>query len=53
MESYDRFIEFVKRSKAVSPTVAFETASALQVNQYLDTAESYKMLTNPISFMSR
>ena len=31
MESYDRFLEFVKRSKAVSPTVALETATALQV----------------------
>lgn len=31
MDSYDRFMEFVKRSKAVSPTVAFETAAALQV----------------------
>ncbi|KAF9594340.1 hypothetical protein IFM89_030469 [Coptis chinensis] len=31
MESYDRFIEFVKRSNAVSPTVALETATALQM----------------------
>lgn len=31
MDSYDRFMEFVKRSKAVSPTVAFETAAALQM----------------------
>ncbi|KAK7348007.1 hypothetical protein VNO80_22555 [Phaseolus coccineus] len=31
MESIDRVMEFVKRSKAVSPTVAFETATALQV----------------------
>ncbi|XP_062108869.1 uncharacterized protein LOC133819601 isoform X1 [Humulus lupulus] len=31
MESYDRFLEFVKRSKAVSPTVALETATALQM----------------------
>ncbi|GFZ13853.1 calcium-dependent lipid-binding family protein [Actinidia rufa] len=30
MESYDRFLEFVKRSNAISPTVAFETATALQ-----------------------
>ncbi|PON64877.1 Phosphatidylinositol-4, 5-bisphosphate phosphodiesterase gamma [Parasponia andersonii] len=31
MESYDRFLEFVRRSKAVSPTVALETATALQM----------------------
>ncbi|KAL5782083.1 hypothetical protein ACOSP7_007112 [Xanthoceras sorbifolium] len=30
MESCDRFFEFVKRSNAVSPTVAWETATALQ-----------------------
>lgn len=32
MESYNCFLEFVKRSNAVSPTVALETATALQVN---------------------
>ncbi|CAI9779714.1 unnamed protein product [Fraxinus pennsylvanica] len=30
MESYDRFLDFVKRSNAISPTVALETATALQ-----------------------
>ncbi|CAL5415223.1 unnamed protein product [Camellia sinensis] len=30
MESYSRFLEFVKRSNAVSPTVALETATVLQ-----------------------
>ncbi|KAK4798434.1 hypothetical protein SAY86_030760 [Trapa natans] len=30
MESYNRFTEFVRRSNAVSPTVALETAAALQ-----------------------
>ncbi|KAK1380403.1 Calcium-dependent lipid-binding family protein [Heracleum sosnowskyi] len=30
IESYDRFFEFLKRSKAVSPAVALETATALQ-----------------------
>lgn len=30
MESYNRFLEFMKRSNSVSPTVAFETAAALQ-----------------------
>ncbi|KAL1372338.1 hypothetical protein AAHE18_01G196400 [Arachis hypogaea] len=30
-ESIDRVLEFVKRSKAVSPTVALETATALQM----------------------
>lgn len=30
-ESCDRFLEFVKRSNAVSPTVALETATALQM----------------------
>lgn len=31
MESIDRILEFVKRSKEVSPTIALETATALQV----------------------
>lgn len=31
MESYNRLMEFLKKSKAISPTVAFETATALQV----------------------
>ncbi|XP_042516642.1 uncharacterized protein LOC122090931 isoform X2 [Macadamia integrifolia] len=31
MESCDRFLEFLKRSNAVSPTVALETATALQM----------------------
>ncbi|XP_052204938.1 uncharacterized protein LOC127809843 isoform X2 [Diospyros lotus] len=30
MESYNRFLEFVNRSNAISPTVAVETANALQ-----------------------
>jgi vacuolar protein sorting-associated protein 13A/C len=30
MESYDRFLEFMKRCSEVSPTVALETATALQ-----------------------
>lgn len=30
MESFNRFLEFMKRSNSVSPTVAFETATALQ-----------------------
>lgn len=29
-ETYDRFLEFMKRSNAVSPTVALETATVLQ-----------------------
>ncbi|KAJ8532740.1 hypothetical protein K7X08_015629 [Anisodus acutangulus] len=31
-ETYDRFLEFMKRSSAVSPTVALETATVLQKN---------------------
>ena len=31
MKSCARFLEFLKRSNAVSPTVALETAAALQV----------------------
>ncbi|CAL9040995.1 unnamed protein product [Musa banksii] len=31
MESYERFLEFVNRSNAISPTVAMETATALQM----------------------
>ncbi|XP_021714350.1 uncharacterized protein LOC110682332 isoform X2 [Chenopodium quinoa] len=31
MESYERVMEFLKRSNAVSPTVAIETATALQM----------------------
>lgn len=30
-ESYERFLNFVKRSNAVSPSVALETATVLQV----------------------
>nr|GLL48492.1 uncharacterized protein LOC109169879 [Ipomoea trifida] len=30
MESYDRFLDFVKRSNAISPAVALETATVLQ-----------------------
>ncbi|XP_051130647.1 uncharacterized protein LOC127251100 isoform X2 [Andrographis paniculata] len=30
VQSYDRFIQFVKRSSAFSPTIALETATALQ-----------------------
>lgn len=31
MVSYERFLEFVKRSNAVSPRITMETATALQV----------------------
>ncbi|XP_010266663.1 PREDICTED: uncharacterized protein LOC104604129 isoform X2 [Nelumbo nucifera] len=31
MESCNRFLEFIKRSSAISPTVALETATALQM----------------------
>lgn len=31
MDSYERFLHFVKRSNAVSPALALETATALQV----------------------
>ncbi|CAA6659805.1 unnamed protein product [Spirodela intermedia] len=31
MKSYERFLEFIKRSNAVSPAVALETATALQM----------------------
>ncbi|KAM3341348.1 putative protein isoform X1 [Capsicum galapagoense] len=31
-ETYDRFLEFMKRSNAVSPTIALETATVLQKN---------------------
>lgn len=31
MESIDRILEFVKRSKEISPTIALETATALQM----------------------
>ncbi|KAK9136608.1 hypothetical protein Sjap_007202 [Stephania japonica] len=34
IESYNRFLEFIKRSNAVSPTVALETATALQHQGY-------------------
>jgi vacuolar protein sorting-associated protein 13A/C len=33
MVSYDRFLEFVKRSNAISPTITMETATALQVTK--------------------
>lgn len=41
MESYNRFLEFVKRSNAVSPIVALETATALQVNAVMQFNLSY------------
>lgn len=31
MVSYERFLEFVKRSNAISPRITMETATALQV----------------------
>lgn len=31
MKSFDKFFEFIKRSNAISPTIALETATALQV----------------------
>lgn len=31
MESYNRFLEFVRRSSAFSPALAMETATVLQV----------------------
>uniref|UniRef100_A0A7N0UXF0 PH domain-containing protein n=1 Tax=Kalanchoe fedtschenkoi TaxID=63787 RepID=A0A7N0UXF0_KALFE len=31
MESYDRFMEFIKRSNAISPAIAMETATVIQM----------------------
>ncbi|XP_044485071.1 uncharacterized protein LOC123210663 isoform X2 [Mangifera indica] len=31
MKSFDKFFEFIKRSNAISPTIALETATALQM----------------------
>jgi len=53
MESFDRLLEFVKRSKAISPMVAFETANALQViYKYIELTGYYTQYwTNSILFI--
>ncbi|KAK7264763.1 hypothetical protein RJT34_32373 [Clitoria ternatea] len=43
MESIDRVLEFLKRSKAVSPTVALETATALQM-KFEKVQEQFQMV---------
>lgn len=51
MESYEQLLDFVKRSNAVSPTVAMETATALQVCcWFLELLMSQIMLANGLLF---
>ncbi|TYI07189.1 hypothetical protein ES332_A10G210100v1 [Gossypium tomentosum] len=52
-ESCDRFFEFVKRSNAVSPTVALETATALQTKIEKVTRRAQEQLQTVLEEQSR
>ncbi|XP_076932508.1 uncharacterized protein LOC143598077 [Bidens hawaiensis] len=53
MESYNRFLEFLKRSNSVSPTVAFETATALQNTIEQATSRAYEQFQTVLEEQSR
>lgn len=53
MESYERFLEFVKRSNAVSPTVAMETANVLQMKIEQVTRRAQEQLQMVLEEQSR
>lgn len=53
METYDRFVEFVKRSHAVSPTVALEAATALQMKFEKVTRRAQEQLQMVLEEQSR
>ncbi|KAK8499441.1 hypothetical protein V6N12_012495 [Hibiscus sabdariffa] len=53
MESCDRFFEFVKRSNAVSPTVALETATALQTRMEKVTRRAQEQFQTVLEEQSR
>ncbi|CAE5959607.1 unnamed protein product [Arabidopsis arenosa] len=52
-ESYDRVLEFVKRSNAVSPTVALETAAVLQMKLEEVTRRAQEQLQIVLEEQSR
>uniref|UniRef100_A0ACD5YZI2 Uncharacterized protein n=1 Tax=Avena sativa TaxID=4498 RepID=A0ACD5YZI2_AVESA len=51
--SYERFLEFIKRSNAVSPTVAMETATALQIKLEQVTRRAQEQLQMVLEEQSR
>ncbi|XP_028555160.1 putative vacuolar protein sorting-associated protein 13A [Dendrobium catenatum] len=53
MESYVRFMEFVKRSNAISPTVTMETATALQMKIEQVTRKAQEQLQMVLEEKSR
>ncbi|MFS7909478.1 putative vacuolar protein sorting-associated protein [Helianthus anomalus] len=53
MESYNRFLEFIKRSNSVSPTVAFETATALQNKIERATRRAHEQFQTVLEEQSR
>lgn len=53
MESYDRFIEFLRRSNAVSPIIALETATALQMKIEKVTRRAQEQLQMVLEDKSR
>jgi len=52
-ESYERFMEFIKRSNAVSPTVTMETATALQLKLEKVTRRAQEQLQLVLEEQSR
>ncbi|KAJ4843890.1 hypothetical protein Tsubulata_025940 [Turnera subulata] len=53
MESFERYFEFVRRSNAVSPTVALETANALQTKFEKVTRRAQEQLQMVLEEQSR
>ncbi|KAK3154093.1 hypothetical protein QOZ80_2BG0185880 [Eleusine coracana subsp. coracana] len=51
--SYERFLEFIKRSNAISPTVAMETATALQLKLEQVTRRAQEQLQMVLEEQSR
>ncbi|XP_040944166.1 uncharacterized protein [Gossypium hirsutum] len=52
-ESFDRFLEFVKRSNAVSPTVTLETATKLQTKIEKVTRRAHEQFQTVLEEQSR
>ncbi|KAL8205058.1 hypothetical protein R6Q57_010681 [Mikania cordata] len=53
MESYNHFLEFIKRSNSISPTVAFETATALQNKIERATRRAHEQFQTVLEEQSR
>ncbi|KAJ3675683.1 hypothetical protein LUZ60_004725 [Juncus effusus] len=53
MVTYERFVDFVKRSNAISPTIAMETATALQVKLEQVTRKAQEQLQMVLEEQSR